>query len=231
MRSRHFGRTLATILVVLLVTVSTAAAQDYGELRDEIEAQRIALASDVGPQMDGEAASRVRRSLRRSIERLFDAWAGTSWGMGLPQTQVPGEGKINCGMFVGTVLAHVGFDIDHRKLQRQPSELIVKTLAPKDEIRRFRNASMSEFLEGVRELGPGLFVIGLDYHVGFLAVQPDGRVRFIHAGLYSKVVADQDPRDAPELSESRYKVVGKILDDEMLGAWLQRASIDVIGNW
>lgn len=221
-----------TILALLLTIPAAASADDYAGLLDELEERRATVVATTDSTIDSDDdEALVRAAVRKNIEELFDAWAGTRWGLGLPQTQTPGEGKINCGMFVGTVLKDAGFAISHKKLQRQPSELIVKTLAPKDQIKRFRNASMDEFLDGVRAMGPGLFVIGLDYHVGFIAVEDDGRVRFIHAGVFSKVVADQDPNDAPELTESRYKVVGKILQRDLLDAWIDGETVRVRGSW
>jgi hypothetical protein len=145
----------ATICLLLIPTLSVA--QDYVKDRKQIAKQRAELANGYGfdegdAELSADQASAVEGRLLAGIERLFTHWMGTRWALGTPQTQTPGKGKINCGMFVGTVLVHAGFETDHVKLQRQPAELIIKSTAPKSKIRRFRNTSMQTFLDGVREL-------------------------------------------------------------------------------
>ncbi len=134
-------------------------------------------------------------------------------------------------MRVPTTLQAAGFDIDHVKLQRQPAELIIKSTAPKPKIRRFRNTSMEKFIDGVRELGPGLYIIGLDFHVGFVVVEADDKVRFVHASYITHEVVDEAAAEATPIIDSKYRVVGKILQDDMLEAWLRGDRIGVRGNW
>ncbi|MGM0555535.1 MAG: hypothetical protein ACQEVA_04060, partial [Myxococcota bacterium] len=112
-----------------------------------------------------------------------------------------------------------------------PAELIIKSLAPPSKIERFRNAPMDEFLSGVREHGPGLYIIGLDYHVGFLVVGDDDDVRYIHSSVVTKEVVDMKAAGAPTIVQSRYRVIGKILQDEMLESWLEVEEIPVLGDW
>ncbi len=198
-------------------------AMTLAKMRVQQAAQRAA-----NDRADSESN---RVFVRAQIEGLFDLWEGTRWGLGAPQTSRPHAGKINCGTFVGTILVHAGFNVSHKKLQRQPSELIIKSLTEDQYIRRWRNRPMKEFLSGVREMGPGLYVIGLDYHVGFIAVEADGRVRFIHAGVYPEQVVDEPAAGAREISESRYRVVGKILQPNMMRDWQGQLRIKVVGNW
>jgi hypothetical protein len=215
-------RLRALVIVFSLLLAAPAGATDYTATRQAIESFRTQQVS-VDPWLEAEVLER--------IELLFSHWMGTSWGLGAPQTQTPQEGKINCGTFVGTVLLHAGFNLNHRRLQRQPSELIVKTLAPNEAIRRFRYASMDTFLAGVREQGAGLYVIGLDNHVGFLVVEPEGHIRFVHADYVSETVVDQPAAEAWPIIESKYRIVGKILQPALLEAWMNGTKIAVLGNW
>lgn len=233
MRPRLFAPTLALLAFAstLLITAS-AGAEDYDALKSELSRQQHVLGEHVDPSsLEPSEKKSVHNTLMAGIERLFDAWEGTRWGLGLPQTQTPGGGKINCGMFVGTVLVHAGFQIDHKKLQRQPAELIIKSLAPASKIARFRNAPMDEFLEGVREHGPGLYIIGLDYHVGFLVVGQKGEIRYVHSSVVTRKVVDMKAAGAPTIVTSKYRVVGKILQDDMLQSWLTKREIPVLGDW
>lgn len=223
---------LSAFIAVTSTAAPVAAQEDYSELKSELARQHTALSDAVDASaLDESSETSVRNTVMAGIERLFDAWEGTRWGLGLPQTQTPGDGKINCGMFVGTVLVHAGFRIDHKKLQRQPAELIIKSLAPSSKIARFRNAPVDDFLEGVREMGPGLYIIGLDYHVGFLVVEPDDGIRYIHASIVTRCVVDMKADGAPTIEQSNYRVVGKILQEDMLRDWLTQTEIPVQGNW
>ena len=120
--------------------------------------------------------------------------------------------------------------INHKKLQRQPAELIIKSLSKKDDIRRFRNKSMDVFVAGVREMGDGWYVLGLDNHVGFVRVLGDD-VRFVHADYVSGAVIKEPLSNSPSVTSSRYRVIGKILQKPMLTALENQTRIKVIGGW
>ncbi len=134
-------------------------------------------------------------------------------------------------MFVGRTLVDAGLNIRHKKLQRQPAELIIKSLVPKRLIRRFRNKPMATFLQGVQEMGPGLYIIGLDFHVGFVLVRPDLEVRFIHASYVTKTVIDEPAAQAIPIKTSKYRVVGKLFSREYLRQWRAGSRVKVLGRW
>ena len=211
---------LASLILTLAMLVSTAAGA-----HEPYEAARQ-RAVELRARSGGDAEV----ALTDAILEIARHWLDTAWGLGLPQSQTPGEGKINCGMFVGTVLVHAGFAVNHKKLQRQPSELIIKTFADGGDVRRFRNRSMHDFVTGVRAMGDGLYIIGLDFHVGFLRVRGD-EVRFIHASYVTHTVVDEDATTAAPIVSSKYRVVGKLLTRRTMRAWRSGSPIRVIGNW
>lgn len=164
------------------------------------------------------------------VAMLSHRWLGTRWGLGIPQTSTPGSGKINCGTFVGTVLRDAGFEIDVGKLQRQPSQLIIRSFVGRERTRRFSRVPMNRFLAQVRAMGPGLFIIGLDFHVGFL-LQTEDDLRFIHASYVTETVVDEDAATAVPIATSEYRVVGKIVSARNVRDWLRGRRIHVQGNW
>lgn len=187
----------------------------------------------------GDAAARLAREdpgalearMIGHMESIFARWYGTTWGLGAPQTKVPGEGKINCGMFVARTLVDAGFVVEASKLQRQPAELIIKSLAPRSTIKRWRNEPMETFIADMKEMGPGLYVIGLDFHVGYVLVREDLDVRFIHASYVTHTVLDEPAADAAPIVTSTYRVVGKILQQELLEKWAGEERVAVRGSW
>ena len=206
--------------IALVLTTTSAWADTYDAKRDSIAKQR-AETSD---------AAAKRAQLLEGFDALARHWLGTTWGLGLPQTDTPRQGKINCGTFVGTILAHLAFELNVKKLQRQPAELIIKTFTLPKEMLRFRNRPVDEFVAKVRAQGDGLYIIGLDFHVGFLRVK-DGDVRFVHASYETLTVVDEAAVEAGPIVTSKYRVVGKLLDDRMLDAWSNSRDIRVVGNW
>lgn len=151
---------------------------------------------------------------------LFPFWMGTAWGFH-GTTETPGTGKIACGYFVSTVLRDVGFKLQRVSLAQQPSERIIKSLTTETHIRRFSNAPIAEFIAQIRRLGRGVYVVGLDYHAGFLVYDERG-VFFVHAsGLPPYCVVREKAYEAPVLIGSKYRVVGKITaDNELARKWL-----------
>ncbi len=165
-----------------------------------------------------------------SFAQISRYWLGTRWALGVPQTDTPLVGHINCGTFVGTVLRDMGFNIRVKKLQRQPSQLIIATFVSGKRVRKYSNASMQRFLRSVREMGPGLFIIGLDFHVGFL-VQTESDLRFVHASYETENVIDEPAKYATPIVTSKYRVVGKILSKRNIRDWLSGRRIPVKGKW
>ena len=67
---------------------------------------------------------------------------------------------------------------------------------------------MKRFLDSVREMGPGLFIIGLDFHVGFLLQDAKGNIRFIHSSYETNLVRNEPASKAQPIITSKYRVVG-----------------------
>jgi len=220
----HPAPLLAALFSLSLLAPPAMAQEktsDYAEIIEKARALTGSKAED----------DELEKALLTHMESIFNSWYGTTWGLGAPQTKTPGEGKINCGMFVGRTLVDAGFNVDAVKLQRQPAELIIKTLAPKTHIKRWRNKPTEDFIEGVQEMGPGLYIIGLDFHVGYLLVRPDLEVRFIHASYVTHTVLDEPADVAEPIVTSKYRVVGKLFTTQNLSDYRQKRRIKVKGKW
>ena len=218
-------------LCALCAGSGTAGADTYGQLVQQGEARRARLSARWA--RGGEPATLVgptAQAIQAQVRRVAGRWIGTRWGLGAPQTRTPGEGKINCGTFVGTVLRDAGFVVDVDHLQRQPSQLIIASFVGADRVRKWSNASMERFLADLRRMGPGLYIIGLDFHVGFL-LQSEDEVRFVHASYLTKTVVDEPAAAARPIADSKYRVVGKLLDRGNLRDWLEGNRIRVKGHW
>lgn len=194
----------------------------YAQTRSAIETKRLSF------QQAYEAADSVGQTALLDSARnyLFDritldllpAWYGTPWDFnGI--TRTPGQGKIACGYFVNTVLLDAGFRLPRIKWSQQGAEAITVKLS--DRIKWFRDRPVSEVEAYLRDQGDGLYKVGLDNHVGFIVVR-EGRARFVHSSYYQPetgVMSEPLEGNNP-LAHSRYRIIGHLLGDEMIRAWI-----------
>ena len=239
-----------SILISLVVTAvfiagvqrTAWAAPDVQRLRDdyqstllEIGRTRVELAERYSRSIDEEAREAVIREARDRVfrvltERILPAWLGTAWSFN-GVSRIPGEGSIACGSFVVFTLQDAGFRMPWKML-RQPSENIIKNLVDPQRIKRFANsAPASKVVRQIQEAGKGIFIVGLEYHVGFL-VNRGRETTFLHSSYYPpRQVADENPIGINPFFFSKYRVAGKLLGDRMMRKWLKGEEFSIKYNY
>ena len=158
------------------------------------------------------------------VDKLLPAWYGTPWDFN-GMTRAPGEGTIACGYFVNTVLLDAGFNLPRIRWSQSAAEPVMLKLSP--DAKRFRNRSVPEVEAWLGQQGDGLYKVGLDNHVGFIT-RRNGISRFVHSNYYHReigVMAEPLEGDNP-FAHSRYRIIGKLLDDKMMEAWLEGTSLE-----
>lgn len=220
------------------VTPSGDPETSYTEHRTRLDAQRKDLAARLQSARTGTARAAVLGSARAlafaSITSdLLPAWYGTPWEFhGTSET--PGEGTIACGYLVSTVLRDAGFRVPRIRLAQQASEYIVRSLAPPSRILRFRNRPAEDVVGGVwKSQGAGLYVVGMDYHVGFLVLEGTpgearpARADLCHSAFVSPAEVACEPAAQAVGFVSNYHVVGPALDDARVEDWLLERAIPI----
>jgi hypothetical protein len=196
----------------------------YNDVRAKIEAERVALFSRyqrAATDEQKEIINRARDTFIRSIyAEIFPYWYGTPWDFN-GTTETPRKGKIACGYFVSTALRDLGVKVQRAKLAQQASENIILSLTTNEHTKRFRQTSINDFVQAVKNWGPGLYVVGLDIHVGFI-VNTDNDVYFIHSSYVDPYrVIKERGLESKILASSRYRVLGKLSeDDDLILKWL-----------
>ena len=200
-----------------------AARQRLEQERERLAVRWQAAATDVA------ARAAVLREARQVVWRavrddLVPSWLGTPWTFN-GHTVTPGQGSIACGYFVTTVVRDAGFDIDRIGLAQAVSEKIILTLAPPAATWRFSDRDAADVLAEVRAAGgDGLYAVGLDHHAALLVLDGE-RADLCHASFYGgRAVACEDA-DAAHGFVSRYRVIGKLFEAQMLVPWLEGAHI------
>ena len=218
-----------SLLLFALITTAINAQTPATYQRDirRLDAQRTALAQKL--VADSAARNHVLDSARTILRdalanKLLPSWYGTPWDFN-GMTRIPGQGTLACGYFVNTVLLDAGFVLPRIRWSQLAAEPVILKLAPK--AKRFRDKSVGDVEKWLGEQGDGLYTVGLDNHVGFIT-RRNGTSRFGHSNYYHRdigVMAEPLDGDNP-FTHSRYRIIGKLLDDQMMEAWLQGTSLD-----
>ena len=192
-----------------------APERSYTSIRSHLEERRVALARELGHHRASSLA-RARELLVATLrDEILPAWNGTPWDFN-GTSQTPRQGKIACGYFVSTTLLHLGLQVERVRMAQQASEHIAQSLVSSS-IRRSSDQPIDAFLAKVRSSGDGIYIVGLDNHVGFLIV--DGADTWFHHAGPREVVKRERAREAPYLVASRYRVLAKLFDDVLVEKW------------
>jgi hypothetical protein len=245
------GRALAMCLVLGIACGSAsseppapaaeraAAVEKWDESVDAIAAARVRFAAEWrAATTPGERALvRDRASVylaNAMIDRLLPPWLGMAWGMGKNSTATRPhqEGKsISCSYFVGAVLQGAGFQLRDRFRLGQAAALdIQKSLVGgAGKVHRFLSIPPAELRAKLAPLDDGLYVIGLDVHVGLVVIRGDV-VRFVHASYTGEqVVSDEPLAEAVAIARSQRRgyFVSPLVtttgagDDWLVERWLE----------
>lgn len=159
--------------------------------------------------------------IKQITRKVFPYWYGTKWDYN-GTTQMPHQGSIACGYFVTTTLRDMGVPINRVKMAQCASEEMIRSLVSKQHIHHLSGLSLNEFETRISKLGNGLYIIGLDNHTGFIFIDGSDHF-FIHStGWFPFKVVKDKISESSVLSKSKYRVVGKVSDDDaFLKKWVQ----------
>ena len=194
--------------------------KSYATLLEEVAAKRTAFRKEYDASAaPGTVIANAQEYLLQVITtEYFDQWNGTEWDFN-GTTRTPRKGKIACGYFITTVLCDAGFIIPRTKWAQQASETMIMTVSA--DVKRYSNKPVSVVREYIASKPDGLYIVGLDSHVGFI-YKREGHIQFVHASYYDPKIGVQSEElesDNP-LSRSAYRVIGRILDAEMVKKWI-----------
>jgi len=221
------------IIVLSLIIVGYCHGQsekkEYSTLVHEIlkkkeEFKINYLASDSSGKILvlNEARSYLNKTISNEI---FPYWYGTKWDFN-GSTRIPKEGKIACGYFVTNILTDMGFNIPRIKWAQSASEIFIIKIAHGN-VKRFFNKPISEIERYLQTSGNGVYLVGLDIHVGFIVVE-NNNMSFIHSNYYQpKIGVMSEKIDSKNpLNDSKYRIIGKLMTNEMIVKWLFNNAYD-----
>lgn len=203
----------------------------YEILIHELLRWRKDLAEDYRKALSAEEKAAVERDARLIMElmlpEMMGCWIGTPYDFN-GTAEKPGGGKIACGYFVSTVLRDAGFRVNRFKLAQQPSQNILRTFLPPASCELRMGEDYEKYVNWVEEREPGIYLVGLDTHVGFIVNRIDG-MSFYHSSATGKVgVVNESREQARALRYSNWRLLGGLtLEPDVIRVWLEGEKITV----
>lgn len=212
------------MFTVLATFSSTGQSQkDYSLIIKEIIDKRDSLALEYSKSdaigQDSIIVTARDFLIKAITQEVFPCWYGTKWDFN-GTTRTPQKGRIACGYFITNILTDIGFNIPRVKWAQSASEIFIIKLSFGN-ITRFSNKPISVIENYLKKSGHGLYLVGLDYHTGFIFVN-NAEIRFIHADYYEpeKGVVSEKLNAVSPIADSKYRVIGKLMSDEMILNWI-----------
>jgi hypothetical protein len=213
---------MKTMLITILVALNSIALTEadlinYNSVLSNLSLKqselKIEISSNKKPNLE-QVSDLLYNTLKDSI---FPAWNDTPWDFnGI--SNMPGEGEIACGYFVSTTLKHAGFNLNRYKLAQQAASVIATKVCGKEKMNRFTSPAITKTYAS--EIENGLFIVGLDFHVGFLLVEK-GEVFFVHSDYYNGKVVRELASISIAFNSSNIYVVGELTNNNnLMKSWI-----------
>jgi hypothetical protein len=208
-------QTRIVLIFSALLLLSAAPFSSYSSKKAFIEHRRQSFQQQNSSTSLAEAGKFLHRNI---VDSLIPHWYGTPWNFS-GTSEIPGKGTIACSYFTSTVLRDVGFQLNRYKLSQLHSFDEVaqfcgnpKILNDSDSLRSYMNAQTD-----------GLYLIGLDNHIGFLNKEM-GNCWFIHSNylIPACVVKEKLFESQAILSSNQYHVGAITNNKKVLEMWLQK---------
>ncbi|HEY0030405.1 MAG TPA: hypothetical protein VGC65_06585 [Bacteroidia bacterium] len=212
---------LFSLLVVITSCTANAPAQSYDEFKANILKTREVIQQSYMAADSSGKDSIITYSqvfLRNMSQEIFTYWYNTEWDFnGI--TQKPKTGKIACGYFVTTVIRDLGFNIPRSTWAQLASETMIKKLNPS--VKKYSNKSIEVVIDYFKNRPDGIYIVGLDTHVGF--VSKEGKqIKFIHSSYYKPKIGvmSESLKGNNPINDASYRVIGQIFHYEMTKKWI-----------
>ena len=242
---KYLGKSSALLAAVLMLQTGWAGrrAAEHDSAAFERTLAEIEMARKNFQRRLNKASCRQEKDAVRAearqyvvqaiVEKIIPAWLGVPWTMAViddglqPNATVPFEaGKgISCSWFLVSVLRNAGLRfVSPRAFAGSIAVHFQYALSPRDaDLHRFFHVTPSRLAEKIASLGDGLYVIGLNCHIGFVHVAGD-RVRILHSSYISPATVVIEPLiESPAVSASQeagYVVSPLFQDIRLIDYWL-----------
>lgn len=186
---------------------------EYKVMKQKIDSLRLSSKNENLAEME-------KRFYHVVVDSILPYWYGTAWDFN-GNTQTPRKGAIACGYFVSTVLRDAGLPVNRVRIGQASSQIIINKFCNKKDIQLFYNKPINSLQNHLKTHGKGIYIIGLDTHVGFI-VNDGLNLFFIHSKwINPKAVVKENLAGSGIIKSSKYKMIGKLsCNKELLSNWV-----------
>lgn len=181
------------------------------------------------PERQTAILTHAQRYLERTLsDSIFHYWYGTAYDFN-GTTQQPRQGKIACGYFVTTTLQQLGFSIPRVLLAQQPASVILRSLSQRKSIKVYN--SLTALKKHMDAQPQGLYLIGLDTHVGFLW-KTERDLYIVHASQSgNNQVSKELWKASTVLKKSKAFYIGNLSGNpQLIETWVKGNAIKIAYN-
>ncbi len=160
------------------------------------------------------------------LDSIIPYWYGTEWEFE-GHTSTPGSGAIACGYFISTTLRDMGLKLNRYKFAQQDPEDETGSLAiyPENVMTTFLQSD-EDHLKILQSLNDGLYMVGLENHVGYLLIR-NGQKVFIHSNYIDGFVNAENACSSQAFRSYAYYLT-KITGNRELGKkWLNNMELEI----
>jgi len=203
----------------------TDAKNDVITVRERLFKQYKSIKSSKKRNQFLDSTSKV--FAKQLLHRIAPFWYGTTWDFN-GYTAKPNEGVIACGYFVSTTLRDMGIKINRYKMAQQAAANEIYSLTENRKDRAILNPDNYASLEKMlQQLSSGLYVVGLDYHVGYLWIN-NNQYCFVHSSYVDgKVLSENALTSKAFVSRTYY--FGKLTGNRsLMKKWLTNTRISIV---
>lgn len=177
-----------------------------------------------------------KQVLDRSREYLFQVmkdeivplWIGTEYDFN-GASQSPQVGQIACGYLVSTIVQQMGFNINRIKMAQKASLTGIRSLSPNGN--RFAinpsDSPVEDLKQKLKQMGKGLYILGLDNHTGF-AIYDNTGFHFFHTGFLHVVKEPVDRSFSLRYATTKGIHGGRLFSDWMMEHWMKGEPVKLL---
>jgi len=154
-------------------------------------------------------------------DTVYQQWENTPWDFN-GTTRIPKQGTIACGYFVTTILLDMGYKLNRIKLSTCDALTMMKTLTSSKSIMNLSYLNYNEFNQKIKEIGKGVYIVGLDYHTGFL-INDGNETWFLHSNYINRQgVIKEKISESAALKQSKSRFVTGLTNKDFLLRWINQ---------
>jgi hypothetical protein len=197
-----------------------STGKSYDEIKNSIIVERRRFYVKY-PLLKGSVDEITNFWIKCIGSELYNSWKNTPWDFNGTANK-PNEGAIACGYFVTTILRDMDVNINRNRLAVCASSVMMKSLTPNQKIMNLSSLTYVDFDEELKKRGKAVYIVGLDFHTGFL-INDGLETWFVHSNYINrKGVTKESVSTSIALRTSKTRwLVSLTNDKDFLNRWLK----------